>query len=328
MSEPPTHFRNFQQIRDRKAFDDACVISKENFEDLVGDYDFDHDVKCQVERKGTKDILCGHDHQKGYLGRRIGGKEGLIGRVCADLYFEGHKAFAAKRSFVTRELAIDDLIFRLQSIQRDGTFLSNVNALTERLRDAREKSKSLLEDLPRDIHERLRAMAKARNAILNIAVRFMEKVEDDRTGKISEVANWVTQAAGSVSGIEIVDRTEIIRLGRALGALGEAFEALDTRRELGRTRLRSQLKILESIAEYESRLLTIEKQYQSFANPENLRNLWMLSRTQASQLACLRLAAHSVGATDLKESTLRTQLQQITRSLMQANSGRDIRPEY
>jgi hypothetical protein len=327
VSEPPIHFRDFEQIKKRERFDEACVITRANFEDLIGDYGFDRDVKCQVGRKDTKDVLCGHDHKNGFVGRRAGGAEGLIGRDCADLYFKDHIAFAAKRSFVTRELAIDDLILRLQRVQHDDTFLPNVNLMGNRVRALREESKALLDDLPQEIHKRLRDMAKARSPTLAIAVRYMEKVEDERTGQIREKPRWVAQSAGTVVGIEIVERTEIIDLGKTLSSIGEAFDSLNTRRELGKPKLLAQLKVLESVSRCESRLARLELQYQSFKKPENLANLWLLSRNQANQIECLRLAARADGTQDVKEAVLKTRLQQIIKAIMHANSGLDVRPD-
>lgn len=326
MSEPPIHFRNYQQIKDREKFDESCVITKENFKDVVGDYGFDEVVKCQVERKNTKDLLCGHEHQNGYLARRADDKEGLIGRDCADMYFEDHIDFLAKRSFVTRELTITDLIDRLRTVQQDETYLSKLDALHDRMQALREKSKSLLEDLPDDVRERLRAMAKAKNIALNIDVRFIERVEDERTGKILEKANWVTQTIGAISGIEIIERAEIIALGKTFQSIGEAFESLDIRRDLGDRKLRAQLKILETLPRCESLLEHFERQLQLFGTAENLRKLWLLSRRLVSQLGCLRVAAVAAGSKEATDSDLKVLLKQITKSLMEENGNRDVRP--
>jgi hypothetical protein len=327
MSEPPIHFLNYQQIKDREKFDESCVITRANFKNLVGDYgSLVEIVKCQVERKDTKDLLCGHEHQTGFVARRADDKEGLIGRKCADMYFQEHIEFIAKRSFVTRELKITDLIDRLRNVQQDETYLSKLDALQDRMQALRKKSKSLLEDLPDDVRERLRAMAKAKNIALNIDVRFMERVEDERTGKILEKANWVTQTIGAVSGIEIIERTEIIALDKSFQSIRKAFEALDIRRDLGDRKLRSQLKILETLPRCESLLAQFERQLQLFGTAENLRNLWLLSRRLISQLGCLRVAAIAAGSKEPTDSDLKVLLKKITKSLMEANENRDIRP--
>jgi hypothetical protein len=212
-------------------------------------------------------------------------------------------------------------------MQHDDTFLSNVNLMGNRVRALREESKALLDDLPQEIHKRLRDMAKARSPALTIAVRYMEKVEDERTGKISEKPKWVAQSAGTVVGIEIVERTEIIDLGKTLSSIGETFDSLNTRRELGKTKLLAQLKVLESVPRCESQLARLELQYQSFKKPENIANLWLLSRNQANQIECLRLAARADGTQDVKEAVLKTRLQHFIKAMMHANSGLDVRPD-
>jgi hypothetical protein len=184
-AEKPVHYARLDEIvNNRPAFDATCVITRDNFAVLVGDYGFSEDALCQVESIETKDRPCHNKHRKGYLGRRIDGKEGLIGSTCGPKYFEGHKGFASNLATVKREINLDQLTARLQVIQADAAFLPKIEGLRERLQAVRAKLHTLVDSLPKDVADRLRAMAKSRNADLRIEVEFTERVEDaSRPGK-------------------------------------------------------------------------------------------------------------------------------------------------
>ena len=87
----PVHFTHVNQIKSsRPAFDETCLITTQNFADLVRDDTFPEDAHCQVERKDSKGVLCGHEHRKGWVGRCKDGREGLICRSGGPTFFQDH----------------------------------------------------------------------------------------------------------------------------------------------------------------------------------------------------------------------------------------------
>ena len=81
-------------------------------------------------------------------------------------------------------------------------------------------------------------MAKSRNANLQIDVEFIEKVENERTGKVYEKSRWVPYAIGSIVGLSIADGAPIHDLGRGWPSVHTAFASLDARRNLGGPKLK------------------------------------------------------------------------------------------
>lgn len=165
-AEKPVHYDRLDEIvNGRPDFDATCVITPDNFSVLVGDYDFSEHALCQVESIETKDRPCRNKHRKGDLGRRLDGNEGLIGSTCGPKYFEGHKGFAANLATVKREINLEKLTARLQVIQADAAFPPKIEGLRERLQDVRVKLHTLVDSLPKDVADRLRAMAKSQMRI-------------------------------------------------------------------------------------------------------------------------------------------------------------------
>lgn len=58
-------FYKFFEVENRDAFSPDEYVSTENFSRLIGEYNFDEKVVCQVERSGGK---CGHLHNRGWVG--------------------------------------------------------------------------------------------------------------------------------------------------------------------------------------------------------------------------------------------------------------------
>jgi len=234
-AEKPVHYARLDEIvNSRPAFDPTCVITRDNFAVLIGDYGFSEDALCQVESVETKDRPCRNKHRKGYLGRRIDGKEGLIGSTCGPKYFEGHKGFASNLATVKREINLDQLTARLQAIKADPAFLPKIEALHERLQTVRGKLHALVDSLPKDVADRLRAMAKSRNADLRIEVEFIERVDDaSRPGKTRQKSSWLPRTIGSIAGVSIVDRASLFAVQDELLSVRKAFDSLDANRELG-----------------------------------------------------------------------------------------------
>ena len=136
---------------------------------------------------------------------------------------------------------------RLHAIEADETVLPKTEQLRERLRVVTEESQALIKGLPEDVAARLRAMVKAGTADVRIEVEFIEKVEDERTGKIHDKAKWVPQTIGSIAGMNIAERSQIRALRNGLHAVRVAFESIDANRNLGNTKLLKQLKLLEAL---------------------------------------------------------------------------------
>jgi len=324
----PTHFTSLEQIiSTRPAFDMACIITVENFADLAGDYNFKTDALCQVESIEAQGKPCKTKHRHGYLGIRSDGKEGLIGSTCGPKYFKNHKGFAARAAFVRRELQLDDLTERLHSIEADETFLPKTEQLRERLRVVTEESQALIKSLPEDVAARLRAMVKAGTADLRIEVEFIEKVEDERTGKIHDKAKWVPQTIGSIAGMNIAERSQIRALRNGLHAVRVAFESIDANRNLGNTKLLKQLKLLEALPNMERQVIAFETAWVAFARPQNVNNFWLLSRRQDSQQACMRVAAAAAGLSTPSNRQVNASIRDAEAVLRTANGNRRIRPE-
>jgi len=334
MSEPlqaekPVHYDRLEEIENsRPNFDANCVITRDNFSVLVGDYGFSEDALCQVESSETKDRPCRNKHRKGYLGRRIDGKEGLIGSTCGPKYFEGHKGFASNFATVNREINLDKLTERLRVIQADAAFRPKIDGLLERLQSVRVKLNNLMESLPHDVADRLRAMTKSRNADLRIAVEFVERVEDtSRPGKTRMKSTWLARTVGSVAGLSIVDRTPLFAVQAELRSVQETFDSLDASRELGGPRLTKQLKVLDRLPSLETQVAAFEAAWSSFNRPDNLQKFWLLSRQQGSQLECLRIYSAATEQPKLAKHELISALRDLTAKLTSSNEGRQIRPE-
>ncbi len=314
-------------MESRPGFDRACIITLENYGGIIGDYDLPEIdwVSCQLQRKQGR---CSTKHGYGFLARVKGepNKEGYIGGDCGDKYFKGHSGFASDRARAVREIEVDSLSTRLRAIAADPTFLPKVDALRERLRDVREHSQTLLDKLPEDVAGKLRDMAKNRNPNLEIEVEYIEKVEDEKTKKIREVSRWVPQSAGAITGLSVANRMPIHQIGGELTTVRKAFESLDARRELGKQKLRDQLKVLDQVMGLDTQVAAFEAAWLAFRRPENLRNLWILSRRSDSHLQCMRVSAIAGGIGNPSNNQLRQALSDAVAALRVRNGNRHVAP--
>jgi hypothetical protein len=323
-----THFTSLEQLRNaRPNLDPACLITLHNFEKLAPlDYDFEDDALCQVESIKTRGRQCRHKHRQGWLGICTDGKEGLIGSTCGPKYFTDHQGFKAQLAHVTLEQQLDELTGRLEAIKGDATYLPNIEQLRERLRTVREQSKELIDELPDDVADRLRAMAKRRNSDLLIEVERKEKVENEQTGEIYERSQWLPQVIGAVAGLGIAERAPIFALQEGLLAVRKAFTSIDASRKLGKNKLNKQVKAFEPVPNLATQVAAFEAAWAAFSRPENIRNLWLLSRRPDSQLTCMRLAFTAAGIGNPSNNKLHGALHDAGKALSLSNGNRRVRP--
>jgi hypothetical protein len=168
------HFISRAEMETRPRFDSTCIITRDNYGGLIGDYDLPEidRVSCQLQRKQKQ---CNRRHGYGFLARVKGepAKEGYIGGDCCGKYFKDHSSFASDRARAVHEIEVDKLSTRLRAIAADSSFLPKLDALRERLREVREQSQRLLDKLPEDVAGKLRDMAKSQNANLEIEVEYI-----------------------------------------------------------------------------------------------------------------------------------------------------------
>jgi hypothetical protein len=314
-------------MESRPGFDCTCIITRENYGGIIGDYDLPKIewVSCQLQRKQGR---CNQDHGYGFLARVKGdpAKEGYIGGVCGDKYFKGHSTFARDRARAVREIEVDSLSTRLRAIAADPTFLPKVDALRERLRVVREHSQKLLDKLPDDVARKLRDMAKNQNANLEIEVEYIDRVEDEKTKKIREVPRWVPAIAGAITGLSVANRMPIHQLGGELTAIRKAFVSLDARRELGKQKLQAQLKVLDQVMGLDTQVAAFEGVWLAFRRPANLGNLWMLSRRKDSQLECMRASVVAGGVANPSNNQIRQALHDAIAQLSANHGNRQVAP--
>ena len=283
MKEKPRLFKIFDEIDSRPQFDASASVTLSNFESLVGEYHFDVEVKCQVNKSEGN---CGRMHQHGWLGKTKEGKEGLIGGHCASKYFKADKTFARERNRVRKEINIANYLERLSDLLKDRkVFIDQVNTEVSRLIFVRDSVRSISDSLPDSVVRILRDMSKTGNRAVSIQVQY---VETDENG--NELVDWVDQNIGSISGVGVWRVDRIYGINRQLKEIKNIVQEVNINRDAGEIRLKRWLDILSELPRCASGIDDLEKDYDNFATFDNLKKVCFLVRNQQEQTEIAKFA--------------------------------------
>lgn len=278
-------FRSPSEVQStRPEFDATCSITIESFAGIVGRCAFAESerVLCQLEIKNS---VCRQEHGNGWLVKRKDGREGYIGKDCANRHFGADRNFAAATSKARRELRIDALLSRLKQHLTDPNIAQRItDAITRRLL-LREKMQALRDSLPQTACTRIRDMAKSGNP--RVVVEFRRMDENDRG---DEIVVWEPATIGSIVGLGGLDFGKLHDVGERLRIAQSALKQATPSHGQKESALRKWVEALDDVERCRRELDRITVDLREFQQPQNYRALCWAISSDRDQLEIVRLA--------------------------------------
>lgn len=273
------HFSSRREIEARSAFDASCLVTRENYAGLIGDYNLPEAdrVACQLQRKHGR---CNQSHGIGWIARTSDGNEAYIGGDCADRYFGARSEFAQDRARANREIEIDSLLERLRTAHADPNIPQRVGTVLEELRRIHDETRQLIEMLPREVVNSVRRMAKVGSSAVIIEVRHEEP--SDRPHEKPTVT-WQPQSIGAIRGVAALYTFGLRAIGDEVRAVKSAWDERQLSRATPVKVLRNHAQTMESLPSIEAKLTTAAQAWNAFREQTNLDRCAFLTRDEDEQ---------------------------------------------
>lgn len=296
-----------------------CPLPIEQFNGLLGEYRLPKAewVRCQLLDEHGR---CNSMHGWGWLGELKGGGEiGFMGHDCAEGHFRKDprftELFTEAVARANREISKDALIRRLENRLNDPALRTVLDSAGREWSMLDDQINRIRAQLRPDALRRLSDRLKRRNMEVNIKVLYVEVEIDEKTQKRRDIVKPQEVRWGLLSGVEILDRRRLSRIG---GKFSDASAALSQAVASEKTRDNAMKKwaaALEAVQPAVIDLNKIKSALTRFLRPENLRLLWLLESDTVAQIslvnAALELSQRQRISDDVSIATHRVWVQEI-----------------
>ncbi|EOG9063581.1 hypothetical protein ACLK5F_004403 [Vibrio fluvialis] len=290
-------FSHYFEVENREAYNPDAFVTITNFSKLIGAYDFDDQVICQVEKNGGK---CGHPHNKGWLGVTTAGDEVLIGGFCAKKYFKADNNFIAERNRINRELEliryngiIDKFLAQRADIEKE------VDELHKSVKTIRLLQTNMLNSLPNEVSRFLEIAEKTKNYSVSIDIKYVET--DKETNKT--YTSWVTQNIGNIKNAGFIDRKKIASYYEKLSGIKTAFTQIDSTSDKNLQKLKKWAETFSSLELLRKDITESITEYQSFITTDNLNLLLLTTTNRTSRKTIVELISVNNPSETIKSPT-------------------------
>lgn len=261
MSDKTEYFSKYYEIENRESFSSEQEISPDNFKELVGYYEFDENVSCQVK---TKRGFCRKNHKIGWLGVTVDGVEALIGGHCAKTYFKADMRFSLETKRINSELDRRRYIIELQSY-RDNVDLieSELVTLKTSLINVRKVLSIIYKTMPDVILRFIETAQRTNNWGVNLDVLYPAKNDDQKP-------QWQVHSLATLKSVSTIREViSLITRVKTLTGIFEEFLGHDIS-ELPTPKLKYYANEFRDKGDYERLCLMLANETKKFIDPKNL----------------------------------------------------------
>jgi hypothetical protein len=282
------HFQSRREIESRPAFDSSCLVTKENYAGLIGDYtlpELDR-VACQLQRKHER---CNQSHSNGFVARTKDEHEGYIGGDCAAKYFGATSDFARDRARAERQIDMGQLLARVAAAKADSTIQPRLRAASEQLQQLCSDTQAVVGQLPSELLRRLRDMAISGRGAVQIDIGHEEPPDPERPGS-KPTTRWQRTSVATVRAPRAADLEFLRTLVARVHVVRAAWKELQTTTHTALRKLRELCKVVESLPYVETEVRDACERWAEFRTRENLMPLVILVTYESGQRAVVRVA--------------------------------------
>lgn len=226
-------FKSEAEVRELIGFKQRNPLSKTNYKELIGDYEFAEKAQCCFQPEGRE--FCGKWHNIGYVVRLQDGSVTIIGNICATNNFDAEAQISQDRAKYQNEKK------RLESLARVQELVGNKAQNMERLRTKRdalkltqERLSGFLSNVGTQCAGKLLAMARdGRRDVLITGVRIRPYVED---GEKRQERTKIPLTVGSLRGLNVLRADACQGVFDRMYAVARAYDAAEKLEEPMRNR--------------------------------------------------------------------------------------------
>lgn len=261
MSDKTEYFSKFFEIEKRESFSPNQEISPDNFKELVGYYELDENVSCQVK---TKRGFCRKNHMIGWLGVTVDGVEALIGGHCAQTYFKADSRFTLETKRIKTELDRREYVTELQVYKDNSDTVSReLSDLRTNLISIRKIIDVIYKTMPDCVLRFLQSAQRTNNWVINVDVLYPAKNEDQKP-------TWHVHTLQSLKSVSTT--LEVISLITRVKHLIKTFDLFleSDLSEMPTPKLKYYVNELREKKNYEQLCAKFITETKKFTEPKNL----------------------------------------------------------
>lgn len=236
-------FKSGAEVRELTGFKESNPLTKTNYKELVGDYEFPEVARCCFQPDGRN--LCRKWHKIGYVVRLLDNSLTIIGNVCAADNFDAEEQITKDRAKYVNEKR------RSESMARVEELVANKQANMERLRTKREALKLMQERVTTFLTgigtrcaARLEAMARdgRRDVVITgVRIRPYEELGEKRLERTK-----IPLTVGSLKGLAILRAGAWQVIFDRMHAVARAYDAAENLDEPIKTKAVDELRAILS----------------------------------------------------------------------------------
>lgn len=301
-TEKPIEVRTFatmEDIRSLRGFEENNPVSKDNYDRIIGDYDFSDEVKCCREK--STGYLCGEGHKRGFVARLKDKTISIVGNYCAKDKFGADATIKADRSKYINEKRRRERFVQLDNLVAEKEIrLSKLEVLKEELRKIQERIKGFLDSLGEKTRRRLQDMARTANVVVSVhAVTYRDYIDED--GNKQKERSVSPQRLGSLNGLSVIDERSFQSLYSSMKEIKRAYDTAEAiTGDIKISELEALVNAINDLDRIENSIGSLEKEEASlFANDLSL--LCFLVDDKSERCKSARVALERSGDTVGKE---------------------------
>lgn len=216
-------FETMDEIRSLERFEENNPVNEDNYDRIIGDYDFAKEVKCCRETSIGR--LCGEGHKRGFVASLKDSSISIVGNCCAKDKFGANVTIKADRSKYINEkrrrtrFAEWDLLAAQKEIRLD-----KLELLRGDLKAVQEEIKCFLDALGEKTRRRLQDMARTANVAISVNAVTYKYYIDEKGEKQKEI-RVSPQKLGSLDGLSVFNDQLIRSLYSSLNKIKLAYIA-------------------------------------------------------------------------------------------------------
>lgn len=263
-------FATIEEIWSLDGFKHDNPIWKDNYEELLGDYNFDELVSCCFQKDNGR--LCGEPHKWGFVARLKDGSVTMVGNHCAtDKFGADARIRTDARKYLNEKKRQERLARLVELLEQKEERLTQVGTLRERLRQLRDRMNGITQELgPRTVR-RLEEMVKTgRPDVMINAISYREYTDDD--GQQKKERSSVPARLGVIAGLPVIGKESFQSIYSAIREVEQAYVRAE---ELPDNATATQIeKLVKEFNDIDRALIEGEKLFE--AEERFLRNDFLL----------------------------------------------------
>ncbi|MGS0635648.1 hypothetical protein [Citrobacter sp. VF227] len=316
MSDKTEYFSKYFEIGNRKSFSSKQEISPENFKELIGYYELDEDVSCQVK---TKRGFCRKNHKTGWLGVTVDGVEALIGGHCAKTYFKADMRFSMETKRIKTELERRDYVTELQNYKINAdVILEELSNLRANLITVRKIVDVVYKTMPNSVLRFLESGQRTNNWAVNVDVLYPAKNDDQKS-------TWQVHALTSLKSISTTrEIISLITKVKFLIGIVEEFKKIDIS-ELPTPKLRYYTNEIREKIDYEKRYGRFVNETKKFIESKNLDLLLFVCDDYEEQFLTVKSIFKITGSKVQSDAHIRLRIKRVEERVSKLFNNHPVR---